>query len=69
MSSGVTSETLRVPSENDQWLTLSASPRLKDADISKSKLPRLYGELLVAMRRMYHSCQLVHADLSEYNIL
>ncbi|GMK53987.1 hypothetical protein CspeluHIS016_0105730 [Cutaneotrichosporon spelunceum] len=46
-----------------------ASPRLKDADISNSKLARLYGELLVAMRRMYHDCQLVHADLSEYNIL
>ncbi|KAL7420702.1 Serine/threonine-protein kinase rio1 [Cryptotrichosporon argae] len=47
----------------------NASPRLKDADISKSKLPRLYAELLVAMRRMYHVCHLVHADLSEYNIL
>ncbi|BEI81500.1 hypothetical protein CcaverHIS002_0206600 [Cutaneotrichosporon cavernicola] len=46
-----------------------ASPRLKDADISNSKLARLYGEVLVAMRRMYHDCQLVHADLSEYNIL
>ena len=49
--------------------TPSASPRLKDADISLSKLPRLYGELLVAMRRMFHVCRLVHADLSEYNIL
>jgi RIO kinase 1 len=47
----------------------SASPRLKDAEISLSKLPRLYGELLVAMRRMFHVCRLVHADLSEYNIL
>lgn len=50
-------------------LTPSASPRLKDAEISNSKLPRLYGELLVAMRRMFHHCHLVHADLSEYNIL
>jgi RIO kinase 1 len=50
-------------------LIFSASPRLKDADISTSKLPRLYGELLVAMRRMFHVCRLVHADLSEYNIL
>lgn len=49
--------------------TLRASPRLKDADISNTKLPRLYGELLVAMRRMFHVCRLVHADLSEYNIL
>lgn len=47
----------------------TASPRLKDAEVSNSKLSRLYGELLVAMRRMYHVCHLVHADLSEYNIL
>lgn len=47
----------------------AASPRLKDAEVSNSKLSRLYGELLVAMRRMYHVCHLVHADLSEYNIL
>ncbi|CAK9784590.1 RIO1-domain-containing protein [Cutaneotrichosporon oleaginosum] len=46
-----------------------ASPRLRDADLSNSKLARLYGELLVTMRRMYHSCQLVHADLSDYNVL
>lgn len=47
-----------------------ASPRLKDAEItSVSRLSRLYGELLIAMRRLYQTCHLVHADLSEYNIL
>lgn len=46
-----------------------AAPRLKDADIPAEDLGRLYVELLVAMRRMYRQCKLVHGDLSEYNIL
>jgi RIO kinase 1 len=50
-------------------LTRSAAPRLKDADVSEARLPRLYAELLVAIRRLYHHCHLVHADLSEYNLL
>ncbi|KAG8214661.1 RIO1-domain-containing protein [Butyriboletus roseoflavus] len=45
------------------------SPRLKDAKISASEYPPLYQELVLNMRRMYHGCKLVHADLSEYNIL
>lgn len=32
-------------------------------------LPQLYAELLVTIRRMFHFGKLVHADLSEYNIL
>lgn len=47
----------------------SASPRLKDADLPDSELDTLYIELVVAMRRMYQQCKLVHGDLSEYNIL
>ncbi|GFZ50640.1 Serine/threonine-protein kinase rio1 [Saitozyma sp. JCM 24511] len=46
-----------------------AAPRLKDADVSEARLPRLYAELLVSIRRLYHHCHLVHADLSEYNLL
>ncbi|KIJ62642.1 hypothetical protein HYDPIDRAFT_94239 [Hydnomerulius pinastri MD-312] len=46
-----------------------ASPRLKDAEIPSSEYPSLYQELVLSMRRMYHQCKLVHADLSEYNIL
>ncbi|KAG1715729.1 hypothetical protein ID866_1445 [Astraeus odoratus] len=46
-----------------------ASPRLKDADIPSSEYQTLYHELILNMRRMYHQCKLVHADLSEYNII
>eukprot|EP00735_Rhodelphis_limneticus_P006788 TRINITY_DN19226_c0_g1::TRINITY_DN19226_c0_g1_i1::g.2324::m.2324 TRINITY_DN19226_c0_g1::TRINITY_DN19226_c0_g1_i1::g.2324 ORF type:complete len:665 (-),score=108.58,sp/Q9BRS2/RIOK1_HUMAN/51.99/3e-140,RIO1/PF01163.17/3e-78,RIO1/PF01163.17/2.3e+03,APH/PF01636.18/1.4,APH/PF01636.18/0.32,Kdo/PF06293.9/2.4,Kdo/PF06293.9/0.3,Pkinase/PF00069.20/0.0069 TRINITY_DN19226_c0_g1_i1:421-2367(-) len=45
------------------------APRLKDAQLSGSKLESCYTECVKTMRRMYHDCHLVHADLSEYNIL
>ncbi|KAI5864561.1 Serine/threonine-protein kinase Rio1 [Durotheca rogersii] len=50
-----------------------AYPRLRDANIAgddADKLWRqLYTQLLGIMRRLYQVCRLVHADLSEYNIL
>ncbi|CCM03492.1 uncharacterized protein FIBRA_05626 [Fibroporia radiculosa] len=46
-----------------------ASPRLKDADIPNTALPDLYVELLRMVRRIFLECKLVHADLSEYNVL
>ncbi|KAG9126639.1 protein kinase rio1 [Ceratobasidium sp. 392] len=46
-----------------------AAPRLKDASVDPAALPSLYVELVIIMRRLYHVCKLVHADLSEYNIL
>ncbi|KNZ50851.1 atypical/RIO/RIO1 protein kinase [Puccinia sorghi] len=47
------------------------SPRLKDAALPGlgEGLEQLYWELLAMVRIMYHQCKLVHADLSEYNIL
>ena len=49
------------------------APRLKDVvfDIPDpdTRWRSLYMELLGYMRVMYQSCRLVHADLSEYNIL
>lgn len=47
-----------------------AYPRLRDAVISSDDEWRdLYVQLLGIMRRLYQVCKLVHADLSEYNIL
>lgn len=46
-----------------------ASPRLKDAEVQPDDLPRLYIEIVVILRAIFHRCRLVHADFSEYNIL
>ncbi|KAF9437742.1 protein kinase rio1 [Entomortierella beljakovae] len=46
-----------------------AYPRLKDAQIDEDRYPGLYFQLVKYMRIMYQTCHLVHADLSEYNIL
>ncbi|KAF7730189.1 protein kinase rio1 [Apophysomyces ossiformis] len=46
-----------------------AYPRLKDAPIEASKFPTLYYQLIKNVRTMYQVCKLVHADLSEYNLL
>ncbi|KAF9046586.1 RIO1 family-domain-containing protein [Panaeolus papilionaceus] len=46
-----------------------ASPRLKDASLPAESLTSLYQELILMVRKMFHVCKLVHADLSEYNIL
>eukprot|EP00727_Mastigamoeba_balamuthi_P011565 m51a1_g7030 putative protein serine threonine kinase (459) ;mRNA; r:70215-72126 len=45
------------------------APRLKDAEMPLSKLTVAYAALVKNMRTMYHVCHLVHADLSEFNIL
>jgi RIO kinase 1 len=45
------------------------APRLKDAGLPASKLRDLYTVLVQDMRTMFQVCRLVHADLSEYNIL
>ncbi|KAI4494535.1 hypothetical protein M0802_008856 [Mischocyttarus mexicanus] len=45
------------------------SPKLKDAEINPSKYRKLYRECIKIMWQLYHICKLVHADLSEYNML
>ncbi|KAI0481882.1 RIO1 family-domain-containing protein [Xylaria cf. heliscus] len=50
-----------------------AYPRLRDANIPADEAEQTWGalyiQLLGIMRRLYQVCKLVHADLSEYNIL
>ncbi|OAA74563.1 serine/threonine-protein kinase RIO1 [Akanthomyces lecanii RCEF 1005] len=50
-----------------------AYPRLRDAALQGDDVDdqwrKLYIQLLGLMRKMYQVCRLVHADLSEYNIL
>lgn len=50
-----------------------AYPRLRDATLTGDDVDQqwrsLYIQLLGVMRKMYQVCRLVHADLSEYNIL
>lgn len=45
------------------------SPKLKDVELSTSKARELYRDCVVLMWKMYNKCRLVHADLSEFNIL
>ncbi|KAF2124200.1 RIO1-domain-containing protein [Dothidotthia symphoricarpi CBS 119687] len=53
-----------------------AAPRLKDvrfegltSEEEDTKWTELYVQMLAYMRILYHTCRLVHADLSEYNVL
>ncbi|CAF3477268.1 unnamed protein product [Fusarium graminearum] len=50
-----------------------AYPRLRDANLTGDDIDqqwhKLYIQLLGIMRKIYQVCRLVHADLSEYNIL
>ncbi|XP_032717416.1 serine/threonine-protein kinase RIO1 [Lontra canadensis] len=45
------------------------APLLKNVQLSESKARELYLQLIQYMRRMYQDARLVHADLSEFNML
>jgi len=45
------------------------APKLKDAQLSEDRVRECYLQCVKLMRKMYQECKLVHADLSEYNIL
>jgi RIO kinase 1 len=46
-----------------------AAPRLKDANLPPPRMRRAYTEVILLVRSLYQKCRLVHADLSEYNLL
>ncbi|GAB6020150.1 Serine/threonine-protein kinase RIO1 [Chamberlinius hualienensis] len=43
--------------------------KLKEVELSESKARQLYLDCVIMMRRLFWESKLVHADLSEYNIL
>lgn len=45
------------------------APKLKDVTLSQKRWCRIYYNCCTYMRTLYHSARLVHADLSEYNML
>ena len=46
-----------------------AAPQLRLADLNEEQLKSAYEQCLDSMRKMYKEARLVHADLSEYNLL
>jgi RIO kinase 3 len=48
-----------------------AAPKLKEAVLrmSKAEVAKAYEQIEEMMVKLYNTCHLVHADLSEYNIL
>jgi serine/threonine-protein kinase RIO1 len=53
----------------NRGVDIRAYPRLKDAVVAEDVYPTLYNQVLKDMRIMYQTCRLVHADLSEFNLL
>lgn len=53
----------------DNEISTWPAPKLRDANLSLSKLNEYYMEVIDLMRGMFQLCRLVHADLSEYNLL
>jgi RIO kinase 3 len=45
------------------------APHLHKAALDSEELEAAYAECVAMIKTMYHACSLVHADLSEYNIL
>ncbi|OQV22180.1 Serine/threonine-protein kinase RIO3 [Hypsibius exemplaris] len=46
-----------------------AAPKLKDVELSSQQRKRAYEETVQIVKKMYNDCKLIHADLSEYNLL
>lgn len=47
----------------------SPSPQLKVAQLNEGQLRDSYEQVVDIMEKMYRECELIHGDLSEYNLL
>lgn len=45
------------------------APKIKDAKLSPENMQTAYNQIISVIKKLYRECGLVHADLSEYNIL
>lgn len=45
------------------------APLLKDVELTQSKAREIYRDVVILMWKIYNKCKLVHADLSEFNML
>ncbi|KAM9165778.1 serine/threonine-protein kinase RIO3 [Pangshura tecta] len=45
------------------------APKLKEVKLSSEDMKKAYYQILHMMQQLYKECSLVHADLSEYNML
>ncbi|KAM9775411.1 serine/threonine-protein kinase RIO3 [Syngnathus typhle] len=45
------------------------APKLKDVMLSSDDMKKAFHQVLEMMQKLYKECHLVHADLSEYNML
>lgn len=45
------------------------APKLKDVELSTAKARELYRDCVIMMWNIFNKCKLVHADLSEFNLL
>ncbi|KAL6097471.1 riok3 [Pungitius sinensis] len=45
------------------------APKLKDVQLSSEDMKNAFYQVLHVMQQLYQECNLVHADLSEYNML
>jgi serine/threonine-protein kinase RIO1 len=46
-----------------------SAPILKEAVLSSSQLNKAYSDSVVIMKDLYTKCGLIHADLSEFNLM
>jgi RIO kinase 1 len=48
---------------------MKPAPKLRDVEGDVEKFSEIYLEVIEKMRVLYQECKLIHADLSEYNML